>query len=344
MVIALIALLYSCGSQSSPLKVTEAPSSATEIAPQAGGTEFVINATVRMRIPAEIASNQPIRCVFAHNAYANGSDLYQPPDHQAGNQATRSRAYISQAWAQLASDLKCANMLYGVKDSAGPDGARGGQQIASDINQHLSQFAEMSEHPELVNAPLVLTGLSAAGATAFWTAYTMPDRIVAIVPYHGYASRVGVPSKIQEFIDTIMSQRSRMHEIPVLYVMAANDTDRVPGIQGINEQVRTNGGVWTSVIQPNTSHANMGDQTFITSWVKEIVEQRVKQAASLATLNEQTFVGTYTLDTLSSGSYYFADPQIFSASEYSGPLSKSIWLPSRAIADQWFDYSRSGGN
>src|SRR4030095_14696693 len=108
----------------------------------------------------------------------------------------------------------------------------------------LPQFADMSQHPELASAKLVLLGFSGTGSLVGRFAEYAPDRVLAVIAANPGHSPLG--------LETIeLSPKGRA--IPQLII--AGSTDRITGTGRPYEYFRKHfdqGAPWTFVVQNKT--------------------------------------------------------------------------------------------
>lgn len=298
------------------------------------GVEYDLGNGVRLWIPATIGTKGKVRAVFVHDSYDKnpGEALYLD--------TLGAGCHI--LWQQLASETHCAQLL---RDDGIVRDSIGGRRIADKLTGYLNKAAEISTHLELSNSPLILTGLSAIGESAYHVAECIPNRVLAVIGYHGISIR-GIEKSAMDITTTM-----RKIEIPVLYLMAGNDRERVPAIQSSIEKIRASGALWSVALQPNLVHHLIGDQDFIVLWVKDILRQRLSKNKNgspyLKNLNyKKAWLGTYTLldkgPGVFGGNYHLGYPSIIPVRKLKSDLNFTIFLPDKRIAKKWLKYTNTG--
>jgi hypothetical protein len=131
----------------------------------------------------------------------------------------------------------------------------------------LTQFAELSGHPELASAKLILLGFSGTGSLAGRFAEYAPDRVLAVIPAHPGHNPLGV--------DTI-DLSPKAAAIPQLILTGS--TDRITGTQRPYAYFREyfdQGAPWTFVVQNKTPHCCViNAKALVLMWLDAVVVQR----------------------------------------------------------------------
>ncbi len=172
------------------------------------GVEYELGNGVKLWIPSTIGVGNRIRAVFVHDSY----------DKNSGETLYFDTLGIGchKLWQQLASEMNCAQLL---RDDGIVRNSVGSKHIAGQLTVCLNIAAQISKHPELTNSPMILTGLSAIGESSYRVAECIPNRVLAVIGYHGISIK-GIEKSA-----TDSNTLRRKAQIPVLYLMAGNDRD-----------------------------------------------------------------------------------------------------------------------
>ncbi|HUF35091.1 MAG TPA: carboxypeptidase-like regulatory domain-containing protein [Gemmatimonadales bacterium] len=200
-----------------------------------------------------------------------------------------------------------------------------GNSITSDnaLFQALRTAAQMSGHPELADAPVLMFGLSGGGPEAAGLASRHPERAVGLL--------VRVPS------DVTALTASAALAVPT-FVMQAEldevvDNTRVRTTFSGN---RSRGGLWALAVEPAVGHrvaSTLGNGVAI-SWITTALELRLPTTSGepLIALDEPSgWLGNPT--TL----------EIAPWAEYPGDRSAASWLLSESAATSWKDLGTPAG-
>ena len=132
----------------------------------------------------------------------------------------------------------------------------------------LTQFADMSGHPEMASAKLILLGFSGTGSLAGRFPGYAPDRVVAVIAAHAGHSPLG--------LDTI-DLSAKATAIPQLIV--AGSTDRITGTERPYAYFRKyfdRGASWTFVVQNKTPHCCViNAKVLVLNWLEATVVRRL---------------------------------------------------------------------
>jgi hypothetical protein len=133
----------------------------------------------------------------------------------------------------------------------------------------LTQFGQISNHPELASAKLILLGFSGTGSLVGRLAEYAPDRILAVIPTNpGHFDPLGV--------DTI-SLSPKAAAIP--HMILAGSADAVSGTQRPYAYFRKyfdSGAPWTFVVQNKTPHCCIiNAKVLVLQWLDAVVVQRM---------------------------------------------------------------------
>jgi hypothetical protein len=135
----------------------------------------------------------------------------------------------------------------------------------------LAQFAELSGHPELASAKLILLGFSGTGSLVGRFAEYAPDRVLAVI--------AGDPGHNPLGVDTI-ELSSKAAAIPQLIL--AGSTDRISGTRRPYAYFRKHfdrGSPWTFVVQNKTPHCCIiNSKALVLMWLDAVVVQGMTRA------------------------------------------------------------------
>ena len=132
----------------------------------------------------------------------------------------------------------------------------------------LAQFADLSGHPELASAKLVLLGFSGTGSLAGRFAEYAPDRVLAVIAAHAGHNPLGL-----ETID--LSHKATA--IPQLIL--AGSTDRITGTERPYAYFRKyfdRGAPWTFIVQNRTPHCCViNAKALVLNWLEAAAVERL---------------------------------------------------------------------
>jgi predicted esterase len=281
----------------------------------------------RIHIP-DLPADVRLAGVFCHHLQDNeiGRNLYDgtvPADPRAGRPA--------QSWRAFATERRFAQMTWRATGKTMADGLRYAEQVRAALNQ----AAVEAGRPELATAPLLFTGLSQGGTAALVTGLRMTDRTIAVVATHGISVR-------QISADDAAGAAG----LPVLFTLGGLDHERNQVIvDHIATHIRSRHCLWTQVLQLDTNHPDMGDQSFVLRWVDAVLRLRLDPTGGLRPLEERTgWIGTRQLAKdghgpgRDPGGYYFKSPEIMPAAAYAGAPGDAVWLPDADTAQAWKSY------
>lgn len=138
----------------------------------------------------------------------------------------------------------------------------------------LSQFADLSGHPELASAKLVLLGFSGTGSLVGRLADYAPDRVLAVLAANPGHNPLGV--------DTI-NLSPKAAAIPQLILTGS--TDRITGTQRPYAYFRKyfdQGAPWTFVVQNKTPHCCIiNAKALVLQWLDAVVVQRTTRGRGI---------------------------------------------------------------
>jgi dienelactone hydrolase len=188
----------------------------------------------------------------------------------------------------------------------------------------LRAFSERSNHPELVNAPLLLWGFSAGGEFNYEFTAWKPERVVAFVVNKG-----GI------YFSALLPAAAR--RVPGLLFVGEQDLEsRKRIISGLFALNRRAGALWAFVEEPNVGHVVGRSQEMAAIFFDAVLALRVGSAASatsyapLAQLEERSgIVGELVQRGLQS------------ASDSPNPTHLTAWFATERVARAWQALHRS---
>ncbi|HEU4830458.1 MAG TPA: carboxypeptidase-like regulatory domain-containing protein [Gemmatimonadales bacterium] len=179
----------------------------------------------------------------------------------------------------------------------------------------LADVAELSGHPEIAEAPILLMGISAGANEASGMASRQANRTLGLF--------VRVPSSVSNLASTDALA------VPTFVLQA--ERDEVVSNTGIRETFESNrsrGGLWALAIEPDIGHRNPtseGNAATI-NWFRGVLALRLPAASGAplpAVDKESGWLGNQT------------SLEIASWAEYAGDRMSASWLLSEAAALVW---------
>ena len=216
----------------------------------------------------------------------------------------------------------------------------------------LRQFAEISAHPELAAAKLILLGFSGTGSLVGRFAEYASDRITAVIASHpGHSDPLGV--------DTI-ELSPKAAAIPQLIVTGS--TDRISGTERPYAYFRKyfdRGAPWTFVVQNRTPHCCViNTKALVLKWLEAVAIQRltrgrdgdgygfIRTAVETTTGCPNLFPPTVpiwchgTKDAWGGANWFVSAATIATGPNRAREMLPAGWLPTRAFAKQWLSFVR----
>jgi hypothetical protein len=180
----------------------------------------------------------------------------------------------------------------------------------------LKKLAQESGHQELVDAPLLFWGHSAAAGFGGTFAAIHPERTIALVNYQG-----GGGTRVN------MKVLSR---IPSLYLAGGkDDATALANTLDMWKSGRSTGALWTFAIQPDATH---GDNEFLKKandlmipWIAAVLRQRLSPDGKTlrAVTDASGWLGNNGTGTVAPSSAFI------------GSKAEASWLPDEATARGW---------
>ena len=227
------------------------------------------------------------------------------------------------------------------------------QGIGRALVAALSKFGEISQHPELASAKLILLGFSGTGVLVARFPDYAPDRVAAIIAAHAGHNPRG--------LDTIdLSPKGTA--IPQLII--AGSTDRITGTQRPYDYFRKHfdrGAPWTFVVQNKTPHCCVINvRPLMLEWLEATVVQRIKPDRDTSRYGFiDTAVETKegcpnlfppavpiwchgTKDAWGGSNWFVTAATIERREHPSNNLKPAGWLPTQEFAKRWVAFIRQG--
>jgi poly(3-hydroxybutyrate) depolymerase len=183
----------------------------------------------------------------------------------------------------------------------------------------LDQLGQMSGHPEIARAPLLLWGMSAGGEFNYEFALWRPDRVAAFVVNKG-----GI------YYSALASTEAR--QVPGLFFIGTEDldfrNDIVRGIYSINRYAHA---LWALIEQAGVGHRVAGSDIIAAAFYREVLEQRLTPRG---------------LSSMKIDNGFFCDPKTvsclpaFGAEALREPVS---WLATEALTEVWLEAQSATG-
>jgi poly(3-hydroxybutyrate) depolymerase len=178
--------------------------------------------------------------------------------------------------------------------------------------QAIDQLGEMSGHPEVGRAPLLLWGMSAGGEFNYEFALWRPDRVAGFVVNKG-----GI------YYSALATRAAR--NVPGLFFVGGEDmafrNDIIRGIFSINRRAHA---LWSLVEQAGVGHQVAGSDIIAAAFYRDVLKKRLSDSASLKPLNVEDG--------------FFCDPASGSCVpviEADTPGEPVSWLPTARMAAVW---------
>ncbi len=180
----------------------------------------------------------------------------------------------------------------------------------------LDLLAQMSGHPEIAAAPLLLWGMSAGGEFNYEFALWRPDRVAGFVVNKG-----GI------YYSALASSEAR--SVPGLFFIGTDDlafrNDIVRGIFSINRRAHA---LWALIEQSGVAHAVAGSDSIAAEFYREILGMRISDDGPLIALNADDG--------------FYCDPETGScvpAATADAPRHPVSWLATETLTEIWKEAS-----
>jgi dienelactone hydrolase len=205
----------------------------------------------------------------------------------------------------------------------------------------LSQFADLSRHPELASAKVILLGFSGAGSLCARMVNFVPERIVAAI--------LSAPGHYEpQGIDTV---HLNADDLTVPELILTGGRDEVSGTDrpySYFQKYRNLGAPWLFVVQNNSPHcctANAKD--LILLWLNAIIQlRRPSGSTPLARINQRKGWLAYfrtevtdTKDSFGCVTFNVVNARIEKTQKHpTKGWQEAGWLPRRDVANQWLSF------
>lgn len=277
-----------------------------ELAAAANLSQHDIKIEGRIFLPQQ---SERVRAVIVAMDWGLGAAFYADPQVRGFVGATSCGLVLARV-----SEIRSGAVARVVNDAS-----LGGAEAMVNL---LREFAKASGHQELINAPLLIFGQSAAGPFGAGFAAAYPDRTLAFIRYHSGPVLGGDLTAVKE--------------IPALFFVGGKDTAvdaaGIPGVQGA-EKLWTRGRAmdapWTFALEPEATHGgaeHLEKASALTiPWMTAILRQRLMAGSTLRAIpRESAWLGnnrTTEIGTLSTSSHW--------------PKAEASWLPDESSARGW---------
>jgi dienelactone hydrolase len=188
----------------------------------------------------------------------------------------------------------------------------------------LTNFSKRSNHPELVNGPLLLWGMSAGGEFNYEFTAWKPERVGAFVVNKG-----GI------YFSALLSSAAR--RVPGLLFAGEEDLEsRKRIIAGLFALNRRAGALWALAEEPNVGHVVGRSREMAAIFFDAVLSLRVGSAASAA-----TFGPLAQLEERSGIVGDLVQKGLRPASDSPSPTHLTAWFPTERVARAWQALLRS---
>jgi hypothetical protein len=281
--------------------------------------EGLVAADFELWLPDGLGA-RPLHGLILVSDYEAGRGLYERPDWRAFAEAQS----LGLLCHKLRTPAKERNL------SKGEEGVRA-------IRAALAAPAVRAKRPELEHAGLIHTGLSQSGHQAVALSNRMPERTIAIVPFHE-STATRAPEE---------AEREAGWAIPHLHVVGGRDALCKPAVfWPFLRKGRGRGASWSAILQPGVEHHKLGDDhRFIHLWLEEVLKRRVPDPPSrgpfplLRPDPAASWAGVLKL-SFGEKETTVAEAPILPLAGYRGAPTEAVWLPSESVAKAWLEYSR----
>lgn len=217
-------------------------------------------------------------------------------------------------WQTFACENKLAVVACYFKDYKNPDifyreASKGSGNALLDA---INQFAEISNHPEILKIPFIMYGESAGGQFNYEFACWKPERVLTfVVNKGGYYHTAFAPEATRK--------------TPAIFFIGENDLFyRKDIIQGIYSMNRKLGAYWTLIAEKDIGHDCKVSKPLAIKYFENIIPLRLTSSNKLADLNEiEYYLGNWETKTV----------KPFRGATNSDSLT--VWIPNSAFAKIW---------
>ena len=182
----------------------------------------------------------------------------------------------------------------------------------------LDNLGELSRHPELSTAPLLLWGFSAGGEFNYEFALWRPDRVAGFIVNKG-----GI------YYSALASSEAR--KVPGLFFVGSEDLDSrrdiVRALFSMNSRAKAH---WALIEQRGAGHEVAGSDLLAAEFFRQVLHDRVGEDGSLAALD---FAKGFLCDSTSL--------HCVRAATSDAPREPVSWLSNETLTGIWLDAHRT---
>ncbi len=248
-------------------------------------------------------------------------------------------------WQALARKHNCALMSPSYEQPEKADcqlwcDPRNGSGAA--FQRALGDLGAMSGHPEMATVPWVLWGHSGGGHWAGGMVLLHPERVAAVWLRSGVPLLMPNPGRAT--IKPHMLSEATF-SVPIMCNLGAGEgvTDKTnrfagvwPGVETFFKAMRAKGALIGVAIDPLTAH-ECGNQRYLAiKWLDACLAARLP-ARHGAPLKPMPAASAWLAPLNDAGTNLITPVP---ARKFIGVMSESVWLPNKAIARAWLQYSR----
>lgn len=202
----------------------------------------------------------------------------------------------------------------------------------------LNQFAQISGHPELPDAKLILLGFSGAGSLCARMVGFASDRVVAAI--------LSAPGHFEpQGIDTVQLKQDALRAPELIMAAGHDDVSGTARPYAYFKKYRDLGAPWAFVMQNNSPHCCTANaKKLILLWLTAILEQRkLSSSAELAQVDQGkgwlAFIRTESTNTKDSFGLTTFNAGSATVEKVGKKAPKDWleagWLPNREVAQEW---------
>ena len=188
----------------------------------------------------------------------------------------------------------------------------------------LDEFANMSGHPELAQAPIFFWGYSWGGQFSYHFTAWKPERVIGFITVKGGRHNTTDPGAAK-FVPGY------------LFIGEADLSSRVDNLTRIFEENRANGALWTLAVEPGTGHEDVRDYDLLRNYITTVIERRLPETITPGQ--------PVTLKSIDESSGWLGHLQTFVVGKdecYDQGKRQASWLPSEVIAQDWQAFASNG--
>ena len=182
----------------------------------------------------------------------------------------------------------------------------------------LEEFASLSEHPELADAPLLPFGYSNGGRTAINFAFSHPERTIGVYSYKG-----DIYFFSEQHWEIIRNVPTFLH----MGELDTNEGSTIPYQYGLNREA---GALWGAGIEKGAAHEFELPMDFITPWMEGLLIARIPMMQTPGTIP--------VLNPLTEESGWLGDLNTFEImpfADFEGDPTMASWLYNDETSQEW---------